>query len=299
MSLFKLTEWWSFHQGGGLEEFDQGSMCIGNVDNSTRGKSKILTGSFSGMIRIFQPTHGQFSPSHMLLEHQLQEPILQLAIGRFCSGVPLSLAILHQRSLALYQVAQPGEGKTEAAPYVEIHKLQSHVIPHAAANMCYGTFGRSGKDGILVQALDGQIYIFEGGQQVHVTFLEDFLLPGPITYVEETDSFVTCSSAYELHSYTYSSIIQSSQVKSEAAAEDMSQTLSRKKTPSPQWKLLLGELAVDIQLSSANQSSSISSDIIVVGEHTLLICSKDGVLKSQRRLDYHPAAVTSYTYVTP
>jgi hypothetical protein len=124
-------------------------------------------------------------------------------------------------------------------------------------------------------------------------------LPGPIVYSEETDSFLTCSSAYELHSYSFASIIQSSQLKAKAATEDASQSLARKKTPSPQWKLLLGELAVDIQLTSRQSSSSFGSDIIVVGEHTLLICSKDGILKSQRRLDYHPAAVTSYTYVAP
>ena len=34
-------------------------------------------------------------------------------------------------------------------------------------------------------------------------FLPNFLVPGPIAYCEQSDSFVTCSSAFELESYKY------------------------------------------------------------------------------------------------
>jgi hypothetical protein len=33
MSVFQLQDWWSVKLGDG-EEFDQGSMVVGNIDNS-------------------------------------------------------------------------------------------------------------------------------------------------------------------------------------------------------------------------------------------------------------------------
>jgi Bardet-Biedl syndrome 9 protein len=295
MSLFRLQEWWRTHQGDGMEEFDQSSMCVGNVDNSPRSTPKIVTGSFSGVLRIYQPLSSQFNPAHLLLESQLQEPILQVAMGHFSAGVPLSLALLHPRCLSIYQIAQPKVGADDITPFLEIHKQDSHHIPHTAANMVSGHFGGSNiTESILVQAFDGQIYIFEGGQQVHLTFLEDFLVPGPMVYVSATDSFVTCSSSYELQSYSYSSIIQACQTKSEALAGTSAHDLNRRKAPCPQWSLVIGELAVDLQLAGASSPNAGEIDIVVVGEHTILICSQDGKLKSQRRLDYHPAAATSY-----
>ena len=302
MSLFQLKEWWSSRQGDGVEEFDQASMCIGNVDNSAAGRHKIVTGSFAGVLRIVQPTQSAYSPSHVLLERQQPEPILQVALGCFCSPGQTLLAVLHPRALVLHLVTQPGAADAEVPPFLEVQQLHRHVIPHAAANMCHGAFGsgRNGQHGILVQALDGQLYVFEGGQQVHVTFFDDFLMPGPLAYLPSTDSFVTCASSYELHSYSYASIIQASQTKAEAATAAATATatagggggyhLSSKRCASPQWRLLVGELAVDIQVSAGG------SDVVVVGEHTLLVCSERGELKSQRRLDYHPSAATSYRH---
>ena len=34
MSLFQAREWWTTWCGGADEEFDQGSLCIANIDNS-------------------------------------------------------------------------------------------------------------------------------------------------------------------------------------------------------------------------------------------------------------------------
>ena len=261
---------------------------------------KIVTGSFSGVLRIFQPLSSQFNPSHLLLERQLDEPILQVTVGRFTTGIPLTLAVLHPRALCVYQISQPSLASDDAAPFLEMQKLFSHLIPHTAANMTSGQFGGTfGTDAILVQAFDGQVYIFEGSQQFHTTFFEDFLVPGPIVYLPSTDSFITCSSAYELQSYSYSSIIQSSQVKSDVAAGASSQDLAKQKAPSPRWSLVMGELAVDLVLDQRQASKGHDSDIVVVGERTILICTQDGQLKSQRRLDYHPAAAVSYRRAFP
>ena len=37
MSLFKAREWWTTWCGGSDEEFDAGSLCVANVDNSSNG----------------------------------------------------------------------------------------------------------------------------------------------------------------------------------------------------------------------------------------------------------------------
>lgn len=286
-------------QGDGLEEFDQTSMCVGNVDNSPRARTKIVTGSFSGMLRIYQPSGSEYLPSDLLLESQMAEPILQVAIAHFLPGAPNALAVLHPRCLEVYQVTRPRTAADDEVPFLEMQRQRQHAIPHTAANFCFGRFrGDTSADQILVQAYDGQVYIFENGSLIQTTFFEDFLVPGPIVFARDTDSIITCSSAFELQSFSYLSLVQASVTKSEAAAAHAGHALSKQKTPSPQWKVLLGELAADIQLTGSDIEDGMS-DIVVVGERTVAVCSQYGELKFQRRLDYHPAAVTSYRCAYP
>jgi len=40
MSLFKARDWWSATLGEG-EEFDQGCLCVGDVDNSGTGHGQL------------------------------------------------------------------------------------------------------------------------------------------------------------------------------------------------------------------------------------------------------------------
>uniref|UniRef100_A0A8B9IZQ2 Bardet-Biedl syndrome 9 n=1 Tax=Amazona collaria TaxID=241587 RepID=A0A8B9IZQ2_9PSIT len=84
MSLFKARDWWSTMLGE-KEEFDQGCLCVADVDNS--GRDKIIVGSYMGYLRILNPhpvkpgDGGQ--PEDLLLEVQLREPILQVEVGKF------------------------------------------------------------------------------------------------------------------------------------------------------------------------------------------------------------------------
>lgn len=43
MSLFKARDWWSATLGEG-EEFDQGCLCVGDVDNSGTGHGQFYVG---------------------------------------------------------------------------------------------------------------------------------------------------------------------------------------------------------------------------------------------------------------
>lgn len=103
MSLFQLREYWRSTCGTD-EEFDNGCMVLGNVDNEATGEQKIVMGSFQGVLRIYSPKSREYSADHLLMEMQLNAPILQLAIGRFTLDPGVSLAVLHPRVIIVYKV---------------------------------------------------------------------------------------------------------------------------------------------------------------------------------------------------
>ena len=61
----------------------------------------------------------------------------------------------------------------------------------------------SGKDFMCVQSTDGMLSFFEQESYAFGRFLPGFLLPGPLTYVAKTDSFLTVSSSLLVESYKY------------------------------------------------------------------------------------------------
>lgn len=94
MSLFKAREWWQT-KAGNDEEFDQGLLCVANIDNApdkqrtahantcTDNAAKIIVGSFQGMLRIYAPRQQEFHPEDLMLEIDLGLPILQIEAGMF------------------------------------------------------------------------------------------------------------------------------------------------------------------------------------------------------------------------
>lgn len=68
--------------------------------------------------------------------------------------------------------------------------------------MVVGGFGGTqSRDFICVMSLDGILTFFEQEHFAFCCFLPDFLLPGPIAYVETKDIFVTFGSNWYLQSY--------------------------------------------------------------------------------------------------
>ena len=105
MSLFKARDWWSATAGVD-EAFDTGCLCVANILNKSdsygeapfgmshsfdsyflhpKYVDKIIVGSFNGVLRIYSPIPPSFQPEHLLIEAQLQDPILQLLAGKFVS----------------------------------------------------------------------------------------------------------------------------------------------------------------------------------------------------------------------
>lgn len=160
MSLFRVRDWCSSQLGDGTEEFDYGCMCVANLlsdqtksaglcfiicsDNVDIGNfyvssllEQIAIGSFAGVLRLFDfgsklpddaqaapVSSGRVKPENLLLEKQLDSPIVQLATGYFVSwddcyskatdtktvhsflflrgSEKLYLAVLHPRKLVVY-----------------------------------------------------------------------------------------------------------------------------------------------------------------------------------------------------
>ncbi|XP_068526492.1 protein PTHB1 isoform X7 [Anas acuta] len=203
MSLFKARDWWSTTLGE-KEEFDQGCLCVADVDNS--GQDKIIVGSYMGYLRIFHPhpvkPGDDMQAEDLLLEVQLQEPILQVEVGKFVSGTEgLHLAVLHCRKLCVYAVSGT-QGNVEHGNQYQIKLMYEHNLQRTACNMTYGPFGGvKGRDLICIQSMDGMLMLFEQESYAFGRFLPGFLLPGPLTYSSRTDSFITVSSCRQVESY--------------------------------------------------------------------------------------------------
>ena len=46
---------------------------------------KVVTGSFQGMLRIYNPKERDFKVEDLMLEQNLEEPIIQVEVGHFTS----------------------------------------------------------------------------------------------------------------------------------------------------------------------------------------------------------------------
>lgn len=83
MSLFKAKEWWS--SGTVLSEEDAELFNSNSLTTSQLGVEgagdNIIIGNISGLIQIFKP-HGAYQPTHLILEYMMNEPIIQVDIGK-------------------------------------------------------------------------------------------------------------------------------------------------------------------------------------------------------------------------
>lgn len=84
MSLFNAIDLWSTRCGD-EESFGVESLICTDLGKS--GKVKVIVGSLSGLLRIYEPDctdfqQSSFKPSDLLLETQLLNPITQITTGQ-------------------------------------------------------------------------------------------------------------------------------------------------------------------------------------------------------------------------
>ncbi|NWX20100.1 PTHB1 protein, partial [Aegotheles bennettii] len=296
MSLFKARDWWSTILGE-KEEFDQGCLCVADVDNSGTGQDKIIVGSYMGYLRIFNPHPVKpgdgVQPEDLLLEVQLREPILQVEVGKFVSGTEgLHLAVLHCRKLSVYAVSGT-LGNVEHGNQYQIKLMYEHNLQRTACNMTYGPFGGvKGRDMICIQSMDGMLMLFEQESYAFGRFLPGFLLPGPLTYSSRTDSFITVSSCQQVESYKYQVLAFATDADERRETEQ--QKLSSGKRLAVDWVLNIGEQALDICVVSFNQAVS---SVFVLGERNFFCLKDNGQIRFMKKLDYNPCCFIPYCSV--
>ncbi|XP_014669826.1 PREDICTED: protein PTHB1-like [Priapulus caudatus] len=293
MSLFKVRDWWST-TAGGEEEFDQGCMCIANIDNDQHVSDKIITGSFAGILRIYSPkpewreggTSGAM-PDDLLIEQQLGSHIIQVLAGKFVSVNEKShLAVLQSRKVSVYEIIVT-EGAVEHGNQYQLKLIYEHSLQRTAFCMCRGPFGGvSGKDFLCVQSMDGAVSMFEQETFVFSRFLPGFLLPGPICYVSRTDSFVLATSSWQLESYTYQNLA----IATDAPKEE-SQKISSGKRVSATWSFNLGQAAIEMHVITF---PSTPPSILVLGERNIFCLSDVGKLRFMHKLNYNPSCMVPY-----
>ncbi|XP_031201495.1 protein PTHB1 isoform X2 [Mastomys coucha] len=297
MSLFKARDWWSTVLGE-KEEFDQGCLCLADVDNSGNGQDKIIVGSFMGYLRIFNPhsvkTGGGPQAEDLLLEVHLRDPVLQVEVGKFVSGTEmLHLAVLHSRKLCVYSVSGT-LGNVEHGNQYQIKLMYEHHLQRTACNMTYGPFGGiKGRDLICIQSMDGMLMVFEQESYAFGRFLPGSLLPGPLAYSPRTDSFITVSSCRQVESYKY-------QVLAFAMDADKKQEMEQQKLGSGKrlvvdWTLNIGEQALDICIIPLNQSAS---SVFVLGERNFFCLKDNGQIRFMKKLDCSPSCFLPYCSVS-
>ncbi|XP_058039838.1 protein PTHB1 isoform X3 [Ahaetulla prasina] len=293
MSLFKAREWWSTIVGN-KEEFDQGCLCVANVDNSSSAQDKIIVGSYMGFLRIYNPH--PIKPGHtmqaedMLLEVQLCEPILQVEVGKFVSGTELlHLAVLHCKKLCIYAVSG-SLGNTEHGNQYQLKRIYEHNLYRTAYNMTHGPFGGiKGQDLICVQSVDGMLMLFEQESYSFGRFLPGFLLPGPLTYSSRTDSFITISSCRRVESYRYQVLALAKDAETQ---ETEQQKIGSGKKLVVDWISNIGEQALDICVVSFNQ---LVSSIFVLGERNFFCFKDNGQIRFIKKLDHSPSCFLPYS----
>ncbi|NWH82638.1 PTHB1 protein, partial [Piaya cayana] len=296
MSLFKARDWWSTVLGE-KEEFDQGSLCVADVDNSGSGQDKIIVGSYMGYLRIFNPhpvkPGDEVQPEDLLLEVQLREPILQVEVGKFVSGTEgLHLAVLHCRKLCVYAVSGT-LGNVEHGNQYQIKLMYEHNLQRTACNMTYGPFGGvKGRDLICIQSMDGMLMLFEQESYAFGRFLPGFLLPGPLTYSSRTDSFITVSSCRQVESYKYQVLAFATDAGERQETEQ--QKHSSGKRLAVDWVLNIGEQALDICVVSFDQAVS---SVFVLGERNFFCLKDNGQIRFMKKLEYSPSCFIPYCSV--
>lgn len=221
MSVFRLHEWWSIQIAQG-EEFDQGCLCIGNLDNARPPSDKVCVGSLQGMLRVYNPSHPGYKVEDLVLEEDLGQPVLQVLAGRFIPATNLlALAVLHPTKLSVFEIvsgaasssgnggSSVGGGNAAKASFFSLQKSYTHDLGiegkhFSAHNMAAGLFGGIlGREMLIVQSLDGKLQIFDQSAVAFTRQFIDCLVPGPLAYLPRLDAFVTVNHATRAICYRY------------------------------------------------------------------------------------------------
>ena len=279
MSIFESKEFWSTSVSKNRdEEFDHNSISIGNI-GSNNEKNKICVGSFSGNLRIFEPSFGNNSPNTLIFEKKMEEPILQTETGNFSQNgnmTQLAILLIHKLIILKFTDFKPG---TETIEY-------EHKLKRNGHNLTKARVGDKNYDIIFVQSVDGALSIYEGENFINMVILSEVIFPGQIGYLNKKDSIVISNTAYEIECYNFNNLASLKNSTTGAGPG------GKVKEFNHTWKVNLGELSTQIQIIFNNLNKK--EEIVVLSETLLNLIDSNGVLLYQKKLDFDPMCFYAY-----
>merc|ERR1740138_515313 len=245
---------------------------------------------------MYCPKQKEYKIEDLIMERQMDAPILQLAAGKFVQGSrEICLAILHPMKLCIYMVSAVSSGGS--VNYYSLAQMYEHNLTRPAYNMCHGHFGGvRDRDYICIQSLDGVLSFFEQDSFAFSRMLSPtFLLPGPIAYMAKIDSFIICSDAMSIEAYRYNVLA--------SAADNVDQDPGREgasgKKVQVDWSTNIGEHAQHIEVTRYSRALPASQqEILVVGEHTVFTIKENGGIRLQKRISEY-SITSAITYKLP
>eukprot|EP00055_Hartaetosiga_balthica_P009340 m.36916 g.36916 ORF g.36916 m.36916 type:complete len:818 (+) comp6707_c0_seq1:22-2475(+) len=301
MSLFRVREYWSC-KASEENSVDVGSLLVADITNH-KDASKLVVGDINGTLRIYQIAERNYNPTTDILLEETLPPILQLGCDAFKKGSSdIQLVVLHPRLLTIYEVS---EGKQGAS----LKKIFNVKLKRTAANFVSGNFGNSGQPIICVQSMDGALMFFNQSQSGFERFIPDFLVPGPLIYLPQTDTIVTANSQWAVCGYKFLVITSSDQKNT----QDQLQAGTGKRITSD-WLCNVGEEVLQIQAMPLQKSTTINlenrtattisaitegsaeniSALLVLGRTSLFWLNEEGLLLKCKRMDCDLSCFTVY-----
>ena len=280
MSIFESKEFWSTTVSKNKdEEFDRNSISIGNI-GSNNTKNKICVGSFSGYLRIYSPSFSNNSPTTLVFEKKMEEPILQTETGNFSrmNGNMTHLAILFIHKLIIYRF-------TDFKPGTEIIEYE-HKLKRNGHNLTKARVGDKNYDIIFVQSIDGALSIYEGENFINMVILSEVIFPGQIGYLNKKDSIVISNTAYEIECYSFNNLAS---LKNSTIGAGPGRKV---KEFNHTWKVNIGELSTQMQIIFNKLSKK--EEIVVLSETLLNLIDSNGILLYQKKLDFEPMCFYAY-----
>ncbi|GAB0094681.1 PHTB1_N domain-containing protein [Sergentomyia squamirostris] len=287
MSLFRVITWWST-QSPSNNGFDSLSLLCGRLGLSEDGeRDAVIVGSHSGHLSIYAPSPPPdcgpvFSPTDLLLEVKLPQPVIGLACGKFSSSRSDNrscLAVLHPMKLCVYWV-MTAEGVAEHGAQFRLQLAYESILTKFAFSLCHGGFGGvKGKEFLCIQHMDGGLKFFEqDGISYEAQLPDERTIPSPMKYISRIDCFVTVAPTGSVECFKYQDLAQS--------ADNMTQQAIL-----PFWTFFIGEGILDLTVHQITNSDSV---IIILGEHNLFCLNDTGKVRFIKKLDYTAVCLHSF-----
>ncbi|EDV55448.2 protein PTHB1 [Drosophila erecta] len=281
MSLFNVCSWWSAQCSDPGEEYDVASLLCARFGLESQEKDYIIVGSQTGQLSIYYPHGRGYDATDLLLETQMDAPIIGLYAGKFSGNArnenANQLGVLLPNAIVIYNVVAIG-GLAEHGAQLRLQVQVEHKFQRVSFGLCQGHFGQvKGREFFCVVHLDGTLTFFEqDGISYECRFPGHRALPAPVAYCERTDSFFRFSATWDLQCFSY---------------QDLSHSLVTKSSYQPTWSQGVGEGIVDMRVVQVKENCSY---IMILGERNFISLDDNGKFNFMLKLDYAPKCFTSF-----